>query len=70
MKKILLYLIECALSLAKTFSSCLYVLFCLHLDEIKNEKLKDKMEDEGWQKLYKVEEKAFKKRSENFSFIF
>ncbi|MEO0130418.1 MAG: hypothetical protein ABIK76_01835 [candidate division WOR-3 bacterium] len=68
MKKILLYLneakeenIELALSLAEKFSSRLYVLFCLNSEEIKNEKLKDKKEDEGWQKLYDVEEKAFQK---------
>lgn len=68
MKKILLYLneakeetIELTLSLAQIFSSRVYVLFCLSSDEIKNEELKDKMEDEGWQKLYDVEEKAFNK---------
>ncbi|MEO0097657.1 MAG: hypothetical protein ABIK78_06145 [candidate division WOR-3 bacterium] len=68
MKKILLYLneakeenIELALSLAEKFSSRLYVLFCLNSEEIKNEELKDKKEDEGWQKLYDVEEKAFQK---------
>jgi len=67
MKKILLYLnearqetISLALSLAKTFSSRLYVLFSLDADEIKDENLKDKLEDEGWQKLYDVEEMAFK----------
>ncbi|MEO0089400.1 MAG: hypothetical protein ABIK56_02585 [candidate division WOR-3 bacterium] len=68
MKKILLYLneakeenIELALSLAEKFSSRLYVLFCLNSEEIKKEELKDKKEDEGWQKLYDVEEKAFQK---------
>ncbi|MCS7250266.1 MAG: universal stress protein [candidate division WOR-3 bacterium] len=68
MRRILLYLneakeetIELALSLAQTFSSRLYVLFCLNSEEIKNEELKDKKEDEGWQKLYDIEEKAFKR---------
>lgn len=68
MKKILLYLneakeesIELALSLAKNFSSRLYVLYCLNSEKIKDEELKDKKEDEGWQKLYEVEERAFQK---------
>ncbi len=68
MKKILLYLneakeenIELALSLAQNFSSRLYVLYCLNSEEIKNETLKEEKEDEGWQKLYEVEEKAFQK---------
>lgn len=68
MKKFLLYLneakeetIDLALFLAEKFSSRLYVLFCLNSEDIKNEELKDKIEDEGWQRLYDVEEKAFKK---------
>lgn len=68
MRKILLYLneaqketIELALMLAQTFSSRLYVLFCLNSDKIKDEETKDRLEDEGWQKLYDVEEKAFQR---------